>query len=313
MINVFFSYSHADERLRNELEKHLSILKRQAVISTWHDRRIDAGSELHAEISSNLKNAQIVLLLVSADFLSSDYCYDVELKEALAMHERGDAVVIPVILRPCDWHSAPFGKLLATPLDGKPVEKFSSLDEAFLEITTAIKKVITNKISRNETIASRQALIESTPLPRSSNLRIRKTFTDRDKDQFMDEAFIYISNYFEGSLAELKKRNPEIDSRFKRIDSQCFTAIVYRDGRTVSECMIYIGGSFGNNSISYSSNISNARNSMNNSVTLADEGETLQLRPGPMNIFGRNRDSNLTNEGAAEMFWEVFISPLQRL
>ena len=99
MAKVFFSYSHKNEDLRNELEIHLSILKRQGIIETWHDRRIDAGQEFSQEISEYLNEADIILLLVSPYFLASDYCYDVEMKRALEMHERKEAVLIPVILQ----------------------------------------------------------------------------------------------------------------------------------------------------------------------------------------------------------------------
>jgi hypothetical protein len=312
MINVFFSYSHKDELLRDELEKHLSILKRQGVINTWHDRRIDAGAQFHEEISNNLKNANIILLLVSPDFLASDYCYDIELKKALEMNDAGDAVVVPVILRPCDWSSSLFGKLMATPADGKPVTKFTNYDDAFLQISEVIKKVVNQQTKNNEsTVVKEEPFISDRSLPRSSNMRIHKTFTDHEKDQFMDEAFTYMANFFEGSLLELKRRNPTIDSRFKKIDSQCFTATVYREGKVKSECMIFIGGTFGNHSISYSNHISSSRNSLNNSLSLTDSGEILCFRPGAMSFVGLKANENLTNEGASEYYWEIFIQPLQ--
>lgn len=100
------------------------MLKRQGVIETWHDRRIVAGEELGGSISAELESAEIVLLLVSPDFLASDYCYDKEMTVALDRQARGEAIVIPVILRPCEWHHAPFGKLRATPSDGKPVTQW---------------------------------------------------------------------------------------------------------------------------------------------------------------------------------------------
>ena len=124
MVRVFFSYSHRDEDLRDELEIHLSALKRQGVIETWNDRRIGAGKDFEAEIDSNLESAQIILLLVSANFIASDYCYDIEMKRAMERHSNEEARVIPVILHPCLWERTPFGKLLATPPDGKPISKF---------------------------------------------------------------------------------------------------------------------------------------------------------------------------------------------
>ena len=109
-IEVFFSYSHRDEEMRDELEKHLTILKRDGVITTWHDRRIGAGSEWEGQIDEHLNAAEIILLLISVDFLASDYCHDIELRRAMERHEAGEARVIPVILRTVDWKGAPFGK-----------------------------------------------------------------------------------------------------------------------------------------------------------------------------------------------------------
>ena len=126
MVRVFFSYSHRDEDLRDELEIHLSALKREGVIETWHDRRIGAGKDLDVEIDAKSEVAQIILLLVSPYFIASDYCYDVEMERAMERHRSGEARVIPVILHPCDWLHTPFGKLRATPPDGKPISKLMS-------------------------------------------------------------------------------------------------------------------------------------------------------------------------------------------
>jgi hypothetical protein len=119
MAILFFSYSHRDEALRDQLETHLAMLKRQGFITTWHDRRITAGESFENTISVNLERADIVLLLVSPDFIASDYCYEKETMRTLERHREGTCTAIPVILRPCDWHDAPFGGLLASPKDGK--------------------------------------------------------------------------------------------------------------------------------------------------------------------------------------------------
>src|SRR5271157_2598118 len=92
-IEVFFSYSHKDERMREKLEKHLSALRRENVIAGWHDRKIMPGTEWKDQIDEHIETARIILLLVSAEFLSSDYCYDVELKRAIARHDAGDAII----------------------------------------------------------------------------------------------------------------------------------------------------------------------------------------------------------------------------
>src|SRR5687767_9105482 len=116
-IKLFYSYSHKDEMFRVQLEKHFSVLHRQGVIHGWNDRKITGGNDWAEEIDSHLADADVVLLLVSADFLASEYCYDIELARAMERHESGDARVIPVILRPCDWQAARFGHLQALPAE----------------------------------------------------------------------------------------------------------------------------------------------------------------------------------------------------
>ncbi|MBW4577998.1 MAG: toll/interleukin-1 receptor domain-containing protein [Tildeniella nuda ZEHNDER 1965/U140] len=141
-IEVFFSYSHRDETLRDELAKHLSILKRQGVITAWHDRQITAGSEWAGAIDDHLNSARVILLLISADFLASDYCWDIELRRAIERHEAGDACVIPIILKPVDWSGAPFSKLQALPKNAQPVTTWSNPDEAFLDVAKGIRKAV---------------------------------------------------------------------------------------------------------------------------------------------------------------------------
>ncbi|MBZ0291392.1 MAG: SUMF1/EgtB/PvdO family nonheme iron enzyme [Anaerolineae bacterium] len=140
--NVFFSYAHEDEALRDKLEEHLSILKRRGIISTWHDRKIGAGREWAGAISEAMEAAQVILLLISPAFINSDYCYDIEMRRAIQRHEQGTATVIPIILRPVFWQDAPFGKLQALPKDAKPVTKWGNRDEAFETITSGIEKAV---------------------------------------------------------------------------------------------------------------------------------------------------------------------------
>lgn len=213
MVSLFFSYSHRDESLRNELETHLSVLKRQGVIQTWYDRRILAGNEIDASISENLEESQIILLLVSAYFLDSNYCCDIEMVRAMEKHRDKSARVIPVILHPCDWQSAPFGGLRATPTDGKAVSMFANQHEAFAIITKDIREAASQFLPRDSppSSATPSRVLEPTsavPSVRSSNLRVKRSFSDHEKDQFREETFEYIARYFEGSLAELATRNP---------------------------------------------------------------------------------------------------------
>ncbi|ANJ96881.1 toll/interleukin-1 receptor domain-containing protein [Serratia plymuthica] len=319
MARVFMSYTHKDEALRDELEVHLAMLKREGVIEVWHDRRINAGDDLNASIDAQLDHADIVLLLVSPDFLASKYCYDIEVQRAIARHHAGEARVIPVILRYCDWQSpaVPFNQLLAVPRDGLPVTKWPDRDEAFLDIVRQIRSALPKAPRQAFSQPSGSAITENiqrVDVPRSSNLRLTKTFTDVDKDRFLDEAFAFISRFFELSLSELQQRNSGIDSRFIPIDGNAFGCVIYQQGKTVARCGIRrnVARGFGAG-ISFSHDESAPGNTLNENLTVETDEQSMFLRPMGMQMFrGDTRDSKLSFEGAAEHYWALLIEPLQR-
>lgn len=141
-VEVFFSYAHEDESLRDELEKHLSALRNSGLVATWHDRRITAGREWALEIDDHIESAGLILLLISADFLSSGYCSGIEAVRALERHKEGSAVVIPVILKPVDWEGEPFEKLAMLPADARPVTKWPSRADGFKDVAKGIRRVV---------------------------------------------------------------------------------------------------------------------------------------------------------------------------
>ncbi len=138
-IEIFCSYSHNDEIFKNELEAHLAVLVRQNIIKLWHDRRINAGEVWEKELNENIYKSDITLLLISPDFIASDYCYCKEMKIATKKHKSNKAKVIPIIIRPVDWSDTPFSKFQALPKDGKPVTSWANRDEAWLDIAKGIR------------------------------------------------------------------------------------------------------------------------------------------------------------------------------
>ena len=140
-LKIFLSYSHKDLDFLNQLKVQLLPLVRQEQITLWTDGEITPGSMWVEEINRHINEADIILLLVSADFLASDYAYSKEMIRALERHETGEATVIPIILRPVDWQQAPFGKLQALPRDAKTVVSpvWKSLDEAFSDVVQGIQ------------------------------------------------------------------------------------------------------------------------------------------------------------------------------
>jgi hypothetical protein len=141
-VQAFISYSHRDRRMRVALETHLALLRHQTRLTTWSDRLIGAGEAIDDAISDELLHARVVLLLVSADFIASDYCYGVELAAALAGHKAGTQRVIPIIVDHCDWKSAPFAKLKALPTDGKPIRAHRPQSLGWTDTVAGIRAAI---------------------------------------------------------------------------------------------------------------------------------------------------------------------------
>jgi internalin A len=147
---LFYSYSHKDESFKNELETHLKLLQRQGLIESWSDRNINAGEDWKQKIDENLERADIILLLISADFIASDYCYEKEMKRALERYEKKEARVIPVVIRDVNWRIAPFAKLQALPKDAQAITLWPDKDSAWRNVSEGIE-TIANEINSKST------------------------------------------------------------------------------------------------------------------------------------------------------------------
>ncbi len=139
---IFCSYSHDDEELRLALYKQLAALRREGVAVYWDDRKIDPADEWKREIDQHLNTADVILLLISASFINSDYCYTVEMQRAMQRYEAGEAQVVPVIVQPCDWKKLPFEKLQVLPESAKPVTTWDNRAEAWANAAEGIRKVV---------------------------------------------------------------------------------------------------------------------------------------------------------------------------
>ena len=141
-LEVFCCYARQDHLLLAELKKHLVPLQREGLINLWADVDISAGQEWEREIHRHLNAAQIILLLVSPDFMASEYCYSTEMKRAIERHNDGEAHVLPLIIRPVAWQKTPLSKLQALPTNAKPITKWDNQDEAFSDAAEGIRDVI---------------------------------------------------------------------------------------------------------------------------------------------------------------------------
>ena len=314
MTTIFFSYSHKDEVLRNELEAHLALLKHEGLVESWHDRRIVAGDELDETIFGQLEAANIILLLVSSDFMSSNYCYSREMMRAMERHQTQEARVIPVILRHCDWTNAPFGKLMAVPRDAKPVTSWPDRDEAFADVAKQVRQAVESiRTSNSPKKPSNPRLSGSSnvsALPRSSNLRLKQEFTEMDVDQFVRSSFDFICRFFEGSVSAVNTRNPDVTGTFELIDSRRMAAVLYRSGKKITECSVRLDVRGRSNGIAFSYDMSAASNSYNEMLMPEAGNQSLHFKSMGM-AWGSGKDKQMSQEGAAEFLWELFIRQAQ--
>jgi len=144
VVKVFLSYAHQDEEFKDKLLSHLSPLRRQGLIESWDDRKIRAGGIWDEEILKHFNEADVILCLISADFINSEYCHEVEMKRAWERRELEKVKIIPILLRHVDWLKTPFRRLQAIPRDNKPVTGYGNRDKAFMEIAQEIGIIIDN-------------------------------------------------------------------------------------------------------------------------------------------------------------------------
>src|SRR6266487_1570385 len=177
-LEIFCCYARRDQQLLNELKAHLTPLRRQGLITIWADTDIYAGQEWESEIDKHLESADIFLLLVSPDFISSDYCYSKEMTRALELHYLEESPVIPIILRPTLWQETPFGKIQVLPRDGTPVtdSRWGNIDNAFHNVTEGIKTVVEEIIQRqNRALPAYSGPLNSaTPRPPLPKPKLRR-------------------------------------------------------------------------------------------------------------------------------------------
>jgi hypothetical protein len=237
---------------------------------------------------------------------------------AMTRHEAGEAIVIPIILRACEWHGAPFGKLNATPPDGRPVTQYPDRDQALLEVAKAVRAAAEHLQSRDTkttvhtTYKPAQALTTNKRSgPRSSNLRVAKQFSERDRDAFKVESFEFMAKFFENSLTELAERNPSIEGNFRRIDANRFSTKIYKHGKAVGQCTVFLGDRFAAG-IAYSSSETLESSAYNELLSVAADEQAMYLRPlGIVTMRSGNDHAKLSQEGASEIYWSMLIERLQ--
>ncbi|WP_417498209.1 toll/interleukin-1 receptor domain-containing protein [Maricaulis sp.] len=308
-MQAFISYSHSDEQDVDRLRTHLSMLERDGLLSGWHDRKILAGSRLGSAISSSLNQSELFLAMISADFLASGYCFDVEMKAALKRQDDGLMRIVPIILQPCEWKASPLGHLLATPTDGVPVSDWTNRESAFLSITQAIRKIVEapKKQSRGNAASRSNSNNFIAQQIGSRRYRIKRTFDPIDKRDFAQKSFDHIRAYFISAVEEINS----IEGIRARIDEKSndrFSVHLVNSLIKRGEGYILIrrhdAGHFGD--IDYSTSAHSGDNSSNGGFRVNHDEFELFLSP-QMFAFGGREHDRVTGKQAAEMLWSQLL------
>lgn len=310
---LFISYSHKDEVHLENLRTHLIPLERRRLIEPWFDGHVLPGDNLDERIAAALGQADVIILLVSPDFIASEYCHAKEMATAIERHQQGAARVLPIILRECQWRQEPFGRLKALPKDGKPIAMASwqHTDTIWNSIAEAIEAVVTSEPKAEtapEIIDAVMPLMsaEASELPSERRLSFERKpeITDLARDDFKHGAFDHIAELFKEGMDGLML---PLLGRFRRVDANRFTATIYQNGKKLCGCTIWIAGqSFASNSIAYSSNDSGETNSMNEWLTIEVRDGELRLVTSAASFVGASQA--LTVEEAAKHLWTRFTA-----
>jgi TIR domain-containing protein len=307
MATAFISYSHRDEVFRQELETHLAPLQRQGLLSVWHDRRITAGDPLDEAISENLESADLILMLISADFVASEYCYAREMTRALERHEAKAARAISVICRPCDFHGLPFARFVLLPTDANAVSSWTDRDAAWVDVVRGIRRVLKAAAGAQKSPAQLNLEADARPAPAAQRPRLPRRTTDLQMDSFSRNAMRDVGTFFQKELDMLEMRDPTWKGEFRQIDANRFTGQVYLDEKEVASCTIFRGG-MGPRTIHYSQGVISTANNWNEALTVeADEGGPYLKPMGMAMHFRGQRPNRMEPFDAAQFLFEMLM------
>jgi len=307
MATAFISYSHRDEAFRQELETHLAPLKRQGLLSVWHDRRITAGDPLDHAISENLESADLILMLISADFVASEYCYAREMTRALERHEAKAARAISIICRPCDFHSLPLAKFVLLPTDAKAVSLWTDRDAAWVDVVRGIRWALEATATAPKPPTRMSLKADVRPEPAAERPLLPRRTTDLQMDSFSQNAMRDVGMFFQKELDMLQMRDPAWKGEFRQIDANRFTSQVYLDEKEVASCTVFQGG-MGPRTIHYSQGTVSTANSWNEALTVeADEGGPYLKPMGMAMSFRGQRPNRMEPFDAARYLFEMLM------
>ena len=305
-METMISYSHRDYAALDRLHVHLAVLLQEGLIEEWFDRKILPGDEIDAEIDEKLESYDLFLLLVSPDFLASDYCVNREMRRTLERHGSGEARVVPIIVEPCDWQATPLSELKVLPQDGKPVSDWRNENSAYLNVVQELRRILKSE-DVPQTIKVKETVVHKTALSvGTSRYRVNRDFDEFDRSVFRAQAFGIIRDYFNDAISAIET-SAELTGHFVSISDASFTCAVVNKMREngTAHITVHMGRdrlSFGDISYVYAENESPT--SANGMFTI--EADEYELYLSAWIDFEGDR-MRVTPSEAAERLWVRFL------
>lgn len=306
-MKAFISYSHRDAAVLERLHAHLVNLRREGLIEAWYDREILAGSDFDGEIKRELEDAELFLMIVSPDFLNSNYCYDTEMARALERHAAGEARVVPIIVEVCEWQRTPLGKLKAVPRDGKAVSEWTNPNIAFLDVTQELRRILEAEAAGVKRTAPLAMSVAADPSPSARRYRVTREFDEIDRAEFRERSFDQIKAYFQSAIQELEGIE-DLRGRFVDYSATSFGATVVNRARSRSTAHITVhrrSGSRGMGDIYWSFAENAEPNTSNGGYSVGNDEYELYLTEGSYGF--RERKERMSPAEAAEALWTEFL------
>lgn len=307
-MKAFISYSHRDSHALERLHVHLASLKREGRIEAWYDRDILAGSELNAEIAEQLETCELFLLLVSPDFLASDYCVETEMARALERHDAREARVVPIIIEPCDWTTSKLRALKALPRDGKPISDWTNENTAYLNVIQEIRRIsdeqpASSPGSKTTPAAQDDSEVRAAPERR---YRVRREFDDIDKAEYRENAFKTIKSYFQSAIEELDSVEG-LRGRFTDLSETSFGCVIVNRGLGRGTAHLTVHGGRGKHALGdiyYSFSEDAAENTANGWFNVTADEYELHLKAS---MSFTHDERSMSPEAAAEALWTEIL------
>ncbi len=306
-MKTFISYSHKDEKALERLHTHLAVLRRESRIDAWFDRKILPGGQIDSEILLQLEASSLILLLVSPDFLASDYCIEREMEYAFERHRSGEARIIPIIVEPCDWASTELRNLNALPRDGKAISEWANQEAAYHDVVRGLRRVLDAVREPQAVEIPAGGTVSDTVRSGGSLYRIKRTFDEVDRSEFCEAAFAIIREYFREAIAEIQNIT-ELKGRFVSISRFSFTCTIINRTRTRATAHITVHSRkqfFDIGDIYYSFTENAPNNAANGMFNI--EADDYELFLDPIIMSSGQHDDRFSPETAAEYLWRTFL------